>query len=53
MHKHDVTYQLDDPQYVLMVSEEGLKVYRKDRLLFELDETKFAKLIEEYEEINR
>lgn len=51
MYKHDVTYQLDDPQYILTVSEEGLKVYRKDRLLFELDEEQFDKLIEDYKEI--
>lgn len=53
MYKHDVTYQLEDPQYVVVVSEEGFEVFRKDKSLFKLNTEQFEKLVEDYEEINR
>lgn len=53
MFKKQVTYQLEAFGDVVVISEEGIKIYRKGRVLINLNEEQVDKIVEEYEEISR
>ena len=53
MFKKQVAYQLEAFGDVVVISENGLTVHRKGKLLFELNEEQMDKILGEYEEINR
>lgn len=53
MFKKQVAYQLEAFGDAVVISEDGMKIYRKGKVLVNLNEEQMDKIVEEYEEINR
>lgn len=53
MFKKQVVYQLEPYGDVVTISESGVKIYRKGKILLDIKEEQMDKILEEYEEINR
>lgn len=53
MFKKQVVYQLGAFGDVVTISESGVTIYRKGKILVEIKEEQMDKIVEEYEEIHQ
>ena len=51
MFKKQVIYQLEPFGDVVTISENGVKIYRKGKVLVDIKEEQMDKIVQEYEEI--